>query len=364
MKKWVQKLVEQFGVEWQAENANPQERPSISEATATILHILDIYAKHLIDVEGQPVKKVREGFEEIAQSVVSTDPARYEKGLFRLRQFFTSYRIDEYSYIQKTFDDFKNVIWDFADQLAAEIAADQSQDRELMQSLEQLRDAVESNSIEDLREKSREFIDFYISLHSHRDHRRNRRLESIQQNLEQVRLKLSEATKSAMTDFLTGAYNRRSFDQRIRECLKDCREKDQTATLLTFDIDYFKRINDRFGHDVGDFVLKECVRIARLVFIREKDFIARIGGEEFCFILPMMTAADAATKGEMLLERFRKEAIVTGQHTVRFTASIGIAQVLSGESHDQWLKRADEALYKSKQSGRDRLTIASFVTAA
>lgn len=359
----MQKLVEQFGVDWKDAGSSSETAPRhLSESTATLLHVIDVYSKYLIEVENQPVKKVRETLEELAKTVISSDVSVAEKGMFRFRQFFNTYRIDEYTYIQNTFDDFKNVIWDFADQLSEEAAVDKNQDREMMNTLEKLRDAVEANSIEELRSRSREFIDFYVSFHAQRDSRRATRLEAMQKNLETVRKKLTETTKTARTDHLTGAYNRRSFDEHIREVIKYSRSNDTPACMVVLDIDFFKRINDTFGHDVGDFVLKECVRIVSEIFNREKDFVARIGGEEFCIVLQNINVGDAVKKVEQMLAKLRKDAVVAGEHTIKFTASAGIAQLLDTETADQWLKRADTALYKSKQNGRDKYTIAPFAT--
>lgn len=361
-KKWMQKLVEQLGVDWEQAQADQNEPHQLSEAKATLLHLVDTYSKYLIEIDNQPVKAVRDTLEELSKAIINTDINVAEKAMFRLRQFFNTHRIDEYTYIQKTFDDFKNVIWDFADQLGEEVATEKNQDIELMQTFEKLRDAVEANSIDELRTRSREFIDFYVSFNAQRDSRRSRRLESIQQNLQTVRQRLGEVTKAAQTDHLTGAFNRRSFDTQAREVITDSRTKDSPACMLLLDIDFFKRINDTFGHDVGDFVLKEFVRIMKSVFTRDKDFIARIGGEEFCVIMPGINIGDAIKKVEGCLNKIRKEAIVSGEHTIRFTASVGVAQLLDTETIEQWLKRADTALYKSKSDGRDRYTIAPFAT--
>jgi diguanylate cyclase len=367
MKLWMKKLADEFGLNWPnsstSSGASPQhgtETPTLHEGLATLLHVIDSYSKHLLEVDGHPPKQVRQEFAEIAVAMTSTDPITAEKGLFRLRQYFTSYRIAEANYLQKTFDDFKNVIWDFADQLAEALADERSQDREMQNSLGLLRDAVEANSIEELRRRSREFIDFYVSFQAQKDSRRTRRLENIQKNLETVKQKLNDANHSAMTDHLTGAANRRAFEETARTMISSCEEKSTVATLLTLDIDHFKKINDTYGHDIGDFVLKEFVRVTRDVFNRDKDIVARIGGEEFCVLLPNLRVADAIKKTEGLLERYRKEAIVTNGHTVRFTASVGIAQWTDGETVEQWLKRADDALYSSKHNGRNQFTVAPF----
>ncbi|MCX7977794.1 MAG: GGDEF domain-containing protein, partial [Bdellovibrionaceae bacterium] len=129
--------------------------------------------------------------------------------------------------------------------------------------------------------------------------------------------------------------------------------------LIALDIDHFKKINDCYGHDIGDFVLVECVKILKEIFNRESDLVARVGGEEFAILLPEHRLDQAVRRGEELLSRIRREALVTGNLEIRFTLSLGVAQLLPDEDVSQWTKRADEALYQSKNSGRDRLTVAS-----
>jgi diguanylate cyclase (GGDEF)-like protein len=100
------------------------------------------------------------------------------------------------------------------------------------------------------------------------------------------------------------------------------------------------------------------VNILRSHFNRETDFVARIGGEEFVIVMAETNIHDASKRAETALLKIRKEALLINEHTLRFTVSMGVAQQLSGEAPSDWLKRADKALYESKQNGRDRYTIA------
>ncbi len=356
MKQWVKKLLEQFEIPSQESQAGPSIE--ISEEKATLLHLIDTYNKHLIEIDSQPVRRVRETLDEFAKGLAHPDPEMVAKTLFRFRQFFSSYRIDEYTYVQNTFDDFKNIIWDFADQLGEDMRFEQSKDFEVKQHLDQLREAVESNSIDVLRNRSREFIDSYIELQSNKDEHRSRRMEAVQKNLSTVKKQLMDANKSMREDHLTGAYNRKSFDEQMKKYLSMRQFAPNSVTMIALDIDFFKKINDTYGHDVGDFILKECVKLLKSVFHRETDFLARIGGEEFVVLLPDYKIEHAVVKAEEAMARIRKEVFIHGEHQIRFTVSMGIAQLLDQETADQWLKRADTALYNSKQTGRNKFTIA------
>lgn len=360
MKQWMKKLVDQLDVDWgnNASKTASDAAPQLSEDRATLLYIIDTYNKHLFEVQNHSVRKVRDKLDAFAKDLVRPDSEETEKALFRFRQFFSSYRIDEYSYVQNTFDDFKRIIWEFADHLNEEAQIEESAMTDMSQSLEELREAVDSNSIEDLRAKSRQFINFYLENQTKNNERRSKRMDSIKKNLTTVKKQLMEANQTMRRDHLTGAHNRKSYDEQIKRYLQLHELDKDPITLVLLDIDFFKKINDAYGHDIGDFVLKECVRILEENFGRKEDFIARLGGEEFGVILPGCDEASAIKMVEQCMAAIRKEVFVQDKIEIRFTASFGIAPIHQGESADTWYKRADAALYQSKQTGRNKYTVA------
>ncbi len=366
MKQWVKKLLDQLDLDW--EKASSSQMPSgsanspapeMSEERATLLFILDIYNKHLIETNKQPIRKVRETLDHFARSLVQPAGESSEKLLFQLRQFFSSHRIDEYTYVQSSFEDFKKIIWDFADHLSEDIRFEQVKDAEAQESFKDLREAVESNSFDQLKSKSREFIDFYIKYQSQKHDLRSKKITSIRKNLNVVKKKLVEANNSMRTDHLTSAYNRRSFDEQMQNSQKLAEIAQTPLSLIILDIDFFKKINDSYGHDIGDFILQECVRLMKSSFSGEEDFLARIGGEEFAVILPGCSIEMAQVKAEAAMAQIRKEVFVHGKLEIRFTVSMGISQWVPGENVGSWLKRADLALYQSKNTGRNKYTLAA-----
>ena len=361
LKQWVKKLVEQFDMDWGSQQDGEVRKnslPSMSDERATLLFILDVFNKHLFEIQNHSVRKVRNKLDNYAKELANPQVQDMERVLFDIRQFISSYRIDEYSYVQNTFDDFKRIIWDFADHLSEELDEQNSMDGDVNQSLEQLREAVESNSIEDLRKKSKEFINFYLKHQTSANERRSKRMESIKKNLHTVKKQLMEANTTMRKDHLTGAHNRRSYDEQVRRYLQLHEIDKDPMTLLILDIDFFKKINDTYGHDVGDFILQECVRLVQESFSREEDFIARLGGEEFAVILPGCNAEAAVKMAEEAMNKIRKEVFIHQENQIKFTVSMGIAEVQPQEGADELYKRADEALYESKQTGRNKYTIA------
>lgn len=366
MKKWMQKLVEQLTWTSHAEQGHhhPTDFHNLSEELATLLFVIDTYGKHLLDVEHHPIRRIREELDQYARGLLSQDKEMQEKTLFRFRQFFERYRLDETAHVQKTFDDFRNIIWDFVDQLSEEIHDEENSNNSLQQKLSQLKEAVEANSVHELKSQARGFIDSYIEYQTRRDDRKYRRLESVKEHLDKMKKQLNDANNSMKLDHLTKAFNRKSFDENIKQVWNMNRLYNKNVTLLALDIDHFKKINDTYGHAMGDFILIEFVKIMKSFFPRDVDFVARVGGEEFAILLPDYAIVHALKKSEDLLKKVRSERFVQDGHTLQFTCSIGIAQLEPQETIEQWMKRADEALYEAKRSGRDKFVVAQAQTKA
>lgn len=130
------------------------------------------------------------------------------------------------------------------------------------------------------------------------------------------------------------------------------------ASLIMLDLDHFKVINDTYGHPTGDRALREAVRAVGSQ-LREGDLLGRIGGEEFLVLLPMTGLAAAMQLAERLRETLANTAIVDGSDTIRLPASFGVAELMSAESHSEWFRRVDGALYLAKQQGRNTVVAAS-----
>jgi diguanylate cyclase (GGDEF)-like protein len=165
-------------------------------------------------------------------------------------------------------------------------------------------------------------------------------------------------SRDALTDALTGAPNRRHFETAAASELARARRYGWPVTLVLLDVDHFKQLNDRFGHQAGDVVLRELVQRCTRE-LRGHDLLARWGGEEFAVLLPQCDLDSASVVVGRLLAAVRDEPIV-GVPSARVTVSAGLARL---DPHDgglsRALERADHALYESKSAGRNRLSLAS-----
>jgi two-component system, cell cycle response regulator len=173
---------------------------------------------------------------------------------------------------------------------------------------------------------------------------------------ERLRDNVQMSIEMAITDALTGLYNRRYMESHVGALVEQAASRGKPLTVLVLDIDYFKSINDGHGHDAGDDVLREfAIRIRKS--IRGIDLACRYGGEEFVVVMPETDLAVATMVAERLRRRIAAEPfqIQQGSGSVEVTISIGIAALGAQDNAATVLKRADQALYRAKRDGRNRV---------
>lgn len=159
----------------------------------------------------------------------------------------------------------------------------------------------------------------------------------------------------AITDPLTGLYNRRGFMELAQHELERSRRFNRPLTVLMLDIDLFKDVNDRYGHPVGDEVLKELAQRFKLV-LREVDLIGRYGGEEFCILLPESECIERCSAAERIIEVVRSTPFHAGGADIWITVSIGVSTLTSNlDSLEELIAQTDQAMYQAKRNGRDRV---------
>lgn len=162
-----------------------------------------------------------------------------------------------------------------------------------------------------------------------------------------------ELADLALTDPLTGAYNRRYLMPQIQRGMADFQRYSRLSSLMMLDIDHFKAINDRLGHAKGDVVLKEMVKFIDQR-IRGVDMLFRMGGEEFVVVLSEVGSATAGRIADELRVAISELPLLSDQEV---TVSIGVCDVTQAESAEDWLHKADLAMYSAKQNGRNRVWV-------
>ncbi|MEC4990710.1 MAG: GGDEF domain-containing protein, partial [Oscillatoria sp. PMC 1068.18] len=181
--------------------------------------------------------------------------------------------------------------------------------------------------------------------------------DELKQLLRKQKKLINKLEKLAITDPLTGIFNRRHFLKIAAQELNRYNRYNCYFSFLMIDIDYFKRINDTYGHFIGDEVLRTMSK-AVLKSLRKVDSFARFGGEEFAILLPETNLETAKDVAERIRQNISQLVIPTAEQLVQITVSIGVTTCkLKEESLEILLQRADQALYEAKNLGRDRVVI-------
>ena len=170
-------------------------------------------------------------------------------------------------------------------------------------------------------------------------------------HLRETNQHLSEISRK---DGLTGLFNRAYWEQSLKEEFAQLKVIEESSSLVIFDIDHFKKVNDTYGHHAGDEVIRRTSSLLRKT-ARSSDICGRFGGEEFTVLLPHTNQEQANYFAERLRKRIEQEIVKVEEFLINYTISIGVCEYKSYfESHTQWLKSADAALYRAKESGRNQ----------
>jgi diguanylate cyclase (GGDEF)-like protein len=176
----------------------------------------------------------------------------------------------------------------------------------------------------------------------------------VTQNIETIE-HIKEIREASNRDYLTNIHNRRYFYDVGQKLFENSKRDNLTISVAMIDIDYFKKINDKYGHDAGDQVLKNVANTINTRF-RASDIVARIGGEEFCVLACNMEEERTVEIFEQLRKKIEQSEIVSGKDKIKATASIGIC-IKPMYTLDDMIKHADQMLYKAKEGGRNRIEI-------
>ncbi|PZR18503.1 MAG: hypothetical protein DI536_01085 [Archangium gephyra] len=184
--------------------------------------------------------------------------------------------------------------------------------------------------------------------------RRNTELQDTIKKLEFTRQRLNQEEETARTDQLTGLFNRRAFDSELPVFMARSKAIGSGLALLAMDLDHFKPVNDTLGHAVGDFVLRGVGKILAQG-VRKTDLPCRIGGDEFVVLLADLNESAAKMRAEVLRAAVNAMPHPGNDQGIRITTTMGGTMYREGETLEQFMQRADEALYAAKRAGRNRV---------
>ncbi|MEY4615895.1 MAG: hypothetical protein RJB66_855 [Pseudomonadota bacterium] len=173
-------------------------------------------------------------------------------------------------------------------------------------------------------------------------------------------LSTQEFQERVTKDVLTGAYTKSELLQRAPELMKRSETLGDPLSMVVFDIDFFKKVNDTYGHPGGDYVLRELGRVVGTKLVRSQDYFARFGGEEFIILLLGSNSRQAWDVAERIRQTVQGHSFVYEGKHIPVTVSLGVAERLPSEKNwEQLFDRADKALYQSKKTGRNKVTVAN-----
>lgn len=225
--------------------------------------------------------------------------------------------------------------------------------------IDQLKNLIEKN-IDAIKHGIDDFVDRSSERHASTGDRNSNlmnRLNKMEKETEVLKQKLAENQDKLLHDSLTGLYSRLAYDEYLTQELQRWNRYQNIFSYAILDIDYFKRVNDRYGHNTGDNALKIVSQILKNK-TRESDRLFRIGGEEFVLILPNQGQQKAAEIVEELRALVSKSPFHFKQEIVNLTLSVGLTEVRTNDTSESLYERADKALYEAKNTGRNRMVVA------
>ncbi|MGP0591848.1 GGDEF domain-containing protein [Nitrospira sp. T9] len=353
--------------------ANGSRAPEFSEESdkvfQSLARVLRCLGRHAFELDQLSEEDIEKEFERWARHVLvgtqidADDSKKPEAGPRRdwgaLTQFVNGHRQQEKSYVTRNLQDMRTVLCEFTNIMGRAFVEDQETDQKVTNHLVQLRTATEDGSFHDVKQALLAVVEGISALVDERKERQQQRLENLGEKLRLVEEELGGARKQMTLDGLTQLYNRGALDLQLERTAGMSFFSGTSACILMVDIDHFKLVNDTYGHPAGDVVLQQVAKRLVSTFPRKTDFIARYGGEEFCVLLQGADGKLSQRLGERLLDAVRGEGFSYQDITIPVTASIGLAELLPGETALSWLERADRALYRAKDNGRNQLCLAN-----
>ena len=307
--------------------------------TTSLAAMMESWAQHLLVFADPPAAKATSG-----------QPK--ERQWRSLRRAFAQLRKDEVTSATRSATTMRDALWSFIRIFARVLSADGSADAALASQLTRLRQAVGAPEPDDLRREVMQAVEAIEVAVREKQAKLASESTDLAARIRELSDELEVAKREGATDPLTKVSNRKAFDDQL-ERVHELAVLGSPATLLMVDLDFFKKVNDELGHPAGDKALRAVADALVKTCRRRRDFVARYGGEEFAIILPETSIEEAKALAE------RACAAVRGLETLGrpITISVGIAAASRGEPRDEWLARADRALYAAKDSGRNRAVL-------
>jgi diguanylate cyclase len=344
-------------------------RPSDDSDAAldTIASMLRSFGNDAFDTEDVPANETRAECEGWAQRLTVGEgrkegegAAPFKRDWGGVRRYFSAHRGKERDYVGRSFSNLREAVQTFARCLTTAVSEEKISDEQVSRQLSRLGEAFQSNDPGTIRKEAESVANLVGEAMKNRKQREAAQLAQLGDKIQKLRDELQVAREQAALDPLTQLHNRAALDSHLERVSDLAFLLNSSPCLLMIDVDHFKTINDQYGHQTGDEVLRRIADALVRQFLRREDFVARYGGEEFVVVIPDSTLQNAKKRADRVREAVSELQLSASKGPFKATISIGISSLAEGDTGKSWLARADAALYEAKASGRNAVHVASF----
>ncbi len=276
----------------------------------------------------------------------------------------TQQRREEHRYFETAIGELREALWACVETVHKAVKIDNQADSKTESQMERARTALTRLQTGQIKQ---EVLGAVTAIESALKERRDQHQEqyvTLASKLDKLGQQLEEARKESTTDALTGVGNRKLFDMMVPRAVQLFSLSRTPVVLVMIDLDKLKMVNDMYGHQAGDAFISGAANALKKTFARTTDVICRYGGDEYAVILHNTEIKNAETLAKRFIEQVTSMPRLHPAMEFQVSASVGIAQLEAGEEEEDWMARADKALYKAKQSGNTRVVLADKVIPA
>lgn len=347
--------------------------PDFDRALDTLRAVLRIFGEYAFDTERATAAEVNEQCSDLIRRVILADNRGHaqdehdeeasshgpRRDWGSVHRYLNEQRKHEQDFVTTSFGNLRQALREFAQCLTAAVSEDRASDKQVESHLAKLMNASAGSDTDAIRREALLASEVVLKSISRRRDRETEQLVQLGRQVKLLRQELDQARAEATVDTLTQLYNRAAFDDEIDKVAQLGLLLGSEPCLIMVDVDHFKQINDRYGHPSGDAVLRAVADNLVRHFLRKEDFVTRYGGEEFAIVVRDSTLEKVAGRAERAREVLAQSSITTPAGSVQVKLSAGVAALIPGESAASWIARADKALYAAKNSGRNRIVLAT-----
>jgi diguanylate cyclase (GGDEF)-like protein len=351
-----------------AAESTPQPSSVDDAALDALAHLLKAFGENAFDTDNVSAQEVRAECDGWAQKITvgsgkngeqEPEPGKgFKRDFVGVRRYFTAQRSHEREFVGRSLGNLREAVHAFARCLTTTVGEDRAADERIGAQLGKLVGAFRSNDSQAIRSEAEGIVVVVQEVMAKRSESQKRMLNELSQKIAELHDELQEVREKAALDPLTQLFNRAALDAHLDRVADLAFLLASNPCILMIDVDHFKACNDKYGHPVGDLVLRRVADGLVRNFLRREDFVARYGGEEFVVVIPDSTLHNAELRAERVRQSLSELEIHTGKGKIQISVSIGLASLSSGDTGGSWLARADAALYEAKGSGRNCVRVA------